>query len=100
MATVGDRIREVREQLNMTQDALAAGAGLSKGFISEVENSKRNISAQNLLRVANVLSASVEYLLQGGEQKRREQGPVVIPPELSNAAEQLGLTYAQTLSLL
>jgi transcriptional regulator with XRE-family HTH domain len=100
MQTVGDRIRQVREQLGMTQDAVAGSAGLSKGFISEVENNKRNISAQNLLKVANALSASVQYLLEGGEYQRRENRPVVIPSELSKAAEQLGLTYAQTLSLL
>jgi transcriptional regulator with XRE-family HTH domain len=100
METVGDRVRRVREQLGMTQDALAVAAGLSKGFISEVENNKRNISAQNLLKVANALSASVQYLLEGGEYHRHERHSVVIPPELSRAAEQLGLTYAQTLSLL
>ena len=100
MQTVGDRIRKVREQMAMTQDALAASAGLSKGFISEVENNKRNISAQNLLKVANSLSASVQYLLEGGEHRKHESRPVVIPPELSKAAEQLGLTYAQTLALL
>jgi transcriptional regulator with XRE-family HTH domain len=100
MQTVGDRIRQVREQVGMTQDAVAGSAGLSKGFISEVENNKRNISAQNLLKVANALSASVQYLLEGGEYQRRENRPVVIPAELSKAAEQLGLTYAQTLSLL
>ena len=100
MDTVGNRIRHVREKLGMTQDALATAAGLSKGFISEVENSKRNISAQNLLKVANALSASIQYLLEGGEYQSREHRSIVIPPELSKAAEQLALTYAQTLSLL
>jgi transcriptional regulator with XRE-family HTH domain len=79
---------------------LAADAGLSKGFLSEVENDKRNLSAQNLLKIANALGASVEYLLRGVEQLRQDQEPVVIPPELSQAAEQLALTYVQTLALL
>ena len=100
MSTVGNRIRQVREQLGKTQDALAVESGLSKGFLSEVENDKRNLSAQNLLKIANALGASVEYLLRGMEQQRQDQEPVVIPSELSQAAEQLGLTYIQTLSLL
>jgi transcriptional regulator with XRE-family HTH domain len=100
MATVGSRIRQVREQLGRTQDALAAATGLSKGFISEVENDKRNLSAQNLLKIANALGASVEYLLLGLEPARQDKEPVVIPPELSQAAEQLGLTYVQTLAVL
>ena len=65
MATPGDRIREIREGQRMTQDKLASLAGLSKGFLSDVENNKRNISSQNLLKIANVLGASVDYLLRG-----------------------------------
>ena len=65
MATVGDRIREVRDEMRMTQDRLAELSGLSKGFLSDVENNKRNIGAQNLLKIANVLGASVDYLLRG-----------------------------------
>lgn len=100
MATVGDRIREVREEMRMTQDRLAELAGLSKGFLSDVENNKRNISAQNLLKIANVLGASVDYLLRGEVANVPAVEPVVIPPELSQAAQELELSYAATVELL
>lgn len=48
----------------MNQDILAERAGLSKGFLSDVENNKRNVGSQNLLKIANVLGASVDYLLR------------------------------------
>jgi transcriptional regulator with XRE-family HTH domain len=100
MATPGERIRYIREKKKMTQDRLADAAGISKGFLSDVENSKRNISAQNLLQIANALGASVDYLLQGEAKAPIERSPVVIPPELSRAAEELDLSYAETLELL
>ncbi len=100
MATIGDRIREIREKRKMTQDQLAEAAKISKGFLSDVENNKRNISSQGLLRVANSLGASVEYLLRGEIKESKVQEPVVIPPELSRAAEELRLSYADTLELL
>ena len=100
MATVGNRIREVREDLQITQDQLAQRAGISKGFLSDVENNKRNISSENLLRIANVLGASVDYLLRGDILEAANVEPVVIPPELSQAAEELDLSYAATVELL
>jgi transcriptional regulator with XRE-family HTH domain len=84
----------------MNQDRLAESAGLSKGFLSDVENNKRNISSENLLKIANVLGASVDYLLRGEMAELTSTEPVVIPPELSQAAEELELSYAATVELL
>jgi transcriptional regulator with XRE-family HTH domain len=101
MATTGDRIRYIREKKKMTQDQLTEAAGISKGFLSDVENNKRDIGSQSLLRIANALGASVDYLLQGeAKEVVAERAPVVIPPALSQAAEELNLSYAQTLELL
>lgn len=101
MSTVGDRIREFREDLGWTLDKLAQHTKLSKGFLSDVENNRRNASAENVLKIANVLGASLDYLLRG-EQARPEQRrePIQIPSSLSMAAEQLGLSYSETLTLL
>jgi transcriptional regulator with XRE-family HTH domain len=100
MADVGSRIREIREKRGMTQDQLADAISISKGFLSEVENNKRNVSSQILLRIAKALGASVDFLLQGKSRKANEGIPVVIPPELSKAAEDLNLSFSQTLELL
>jgi transcriptional regulator with XRE-family HTH domain len=100
MPTVGERIREIREELQMNQEQLAERASLSKGFLSDVENNKRNIGSGNLLKIANVLGASVDYLLRGEISESAGTEPVVIPPELSQAAEELELSYAATMELL
>jgi transcriptional regulator with XRE-family HTH domain len=100
MPTVGDRIREIREEMQMNQDQLAERASLSKGFLSDIENNKRNIGSENLLKIANVLGASVDYLLRGEIAESGSTEPVVIPPELSQAAEELELSYAATVELL
>jgi transcriptional regulator with XRE-family HTH domain len=101
MPTTGDRIREIREERKLTQDQLAEETGISKGFLSEVENNKRNVSSDYLLRIANALGASVDYILRGEQTNvLRNKTPIVIPPELSEAAEQLKLSYADALELL
>jgi len=100
MPTVGERIREIREKRGMTQDKLAEAAGLSKSFLSEVENDKSNISSRILLRIANELGASMDYLLDGTVKEALEREPVVIPSALSKYAEKVNLTYAETRELL
>jgi transcriptional regulator with XRE-family HTH domain len=100
MPTVGERIREIREKRGMTQDKLAEAAELSKSFLSEVENDKSNISSRILLRIANELGASMDYLLDGTVKEALEREPVVIPSSLSTYAEKVNLTYAETRELL
>lgn len=102
MASVGDRIREIREELGLTLDKLADKTSISKGFLSDVETGKRDISSEYLLKIADAMGASLDYLLRGvnSTSSTTRQKPVEIPSELSEAAQQLKLSYAQTLELL
>ncbi|MEW6664184.1 MAG: helix-turn-helix domain-containing protein [Thermodesulfobacteriota bacterium] len=99
--SLGERIREIRQSLGWTQDRLAGEAGISKSFLSEVENDKASVSGENLLKIANALNASLDYLMKGsspGDDARPR--PIEIPPELSDVSEELGLSYKATLALL
>ena len=96
----GDRIRELREQQGLTLDQLASRVGTTKGFLSDVENGKRGVSNENLLRLAQALGASVDYLLTGNQAQSAITPAVVIPRELSTFAEESGLTHSQTVELL
>lgn len=100
MPDTGDRIREIREAKGLTQDQLSKLAGISKSFLSDVENNNKNLSSQGLLRIAEALGASVDYLLRGETKEFVDNKPILIPPALSEAAEDVGLTYSQTLELL
>lgn len=101
MPTVGDRVKEIREAKKWTQDQLATRSGVSKGFLSDIENNKRNPSAEYVLKIANALGASIDYLLRGDEPPSSvPKEPILIPQALASAAEQLNLSYAETVELL
>ena len=97
---LGERIKQRRTELGWTQDVLAQKAGLSKGFLSDVENSKRSISAENLLDVARVLGLSLDYLMTGEEEQESAQKIVEIPGHLAQFAAAEGLSFPKTLMLL
>jgi DNA-binding XRE family transcriptional regulator len=99
MATIGDRIKARRAELGMTQDAVAVKANISKGFLSDVENGRRNVGADTLLELANALGLSLDYLMTG-EVIESESKAVEIPSALAELASKEGLTFRQTRQLL
>ena len=64
METVGKRLQHVRNLRGLTLDQLAERAGISKSFLSEVEHDRSGITGEKLLRVANALGASLDFLLR------------------------------------
>lgn len=47
MKTFGQRIRFMREHWGWTQGDLCARTSLSKGFLSDIENDKRDVSGSS-----------------------------------------------------
>jgi len=58
----GRRIRQLREAKGWSQERLAAEAQLHATYISEVEHGKRNISIDNIARLAEALDVPIAAL--------------------------------------
>jgi len=99
VAGVGERIKKRRVELGWTQDQLCQKAGISKGFLSDLENDKRSVSADNLLEIARALSLSLDYLMTGTASEEQPT-EVAIPASLAKFAAEERLSLRQTLMLL
>ncbi len=99
MNSVGERIRQRRQELGWTQDKLAVEAKISNGFLSDLETGKRSVSAENLMEIAHALGVSLDYLMTGISTPSKS-ADVQIPASLSEFAKRAGLTFSQTLMLL
>ncbi len=99
MSSVGERIRSRRQKIGWTQEQLADKAGISKGFLSDLETGTRNVSAEYLLKIAQALTVTLDFLMKG-DPTRPKTGEIQIPARLSNLAKQEHLSFAQTLMLL
>lgn len=66
---IGSAIREIRQRRGITIAQICEGTGLSKGFMSQVENNKTSPSISTLEMIANFLNVPLPYLLL--EQKDR-----------------------------
>lgn len=68
--SLGDRIREIREDQGLKQSDLAGRVGTSQSTISQLEKGKQNPSYRTLQKIADALDVSVGYLL--GEEELEE----------------------------
>lgn len=98
-ATLGERLAECREARGLTQKQLSTLADLSVQFLSELENGKRAIGSDALLRLADALGASLDYLLKG-ESAVSARRALVLPSELAEAAEEQGWSVSDAADLL
>ena len=62
---LGENLRNYRKRLNFTQEKLAEKTDLSVVFISLVENGRRSISIDSMLRIAKALHVHLEDLVRG-----------------------------------
>ncbi|MEG0769904.1 MAG: helix-turn-helix domain-containing protein [Ruthenibacterium sp.] len=65
--TIGERIRDRRKQLKLTQTAVIKATSMSSGNLSELENNKYNPSLQTLVLLRSVLQCSLDWLVTGEE---------------------------------
>ena len=61
---LGQRIKERRLELKMTQAKLADKTGLDRTYISGLEGGRRNPALRNLNRLATALKISIDQLMK------------------------------------
>jgi len=62
---LGDRIRKLRDQRELTQGQLAQSSAVSQGYLSQLENGEvKNPSAAVLLRVAQAMNVDPDDLFE------------------------------------
>jgi transcriptional regulator with XRE-family HTH domain len=66
---VGRIVRQARKERRMTQQQVAARAGLSREFISEVERGRKSASVYTLMRLAWAMKVTSAELMARVERE-------------------------------
>jgi transcriptional regulator with XRE-family HTH domain len=81
---IGERIKNLRQMSNLTQEELAARANLTKGFISQVERDLTSISLDSLVQILEALDENISDFFRETSQEKmvyREKDRVPIEKE-------------------
>jgi len=74
---IGLRIRETREAQHYTRDALAEKVGISTKFLYEIESRNKGFSAETLIKIADALSVSCDFIMTGEEIPERSSKKII-----------------------
>lgn len=90
-AAIGERIRALRRVRHLTQAELARRIGIQTGPMNALEKGRHIPSGRVLFRLADVLDASVDFLLGLGERSGGGTEPAHVPLYVAEAADSYGV---------
>ena len=71
---LGKEIRRRRQQRGLSQEAFADQVGLHRTYIGSIERGERNVSLENLSRLAEALGIRVSTLRESAEGREVRDG--------------------------
>jgi XRE family aerobic/anaerobic benzoate catabolism transcriptional regulator len=98
LATVGARVRQLREVRGQTRRELAGASGLSERFLADLEAGQGNISLQRLEQLGRALGTSSAALLAHAQEVQQLRRDLRNDPGLAErmgVAERVGAGPAQ-----
>jgi len=65
LRSFGARVRALRHERGLSQEALAHECGLDRTYVGGIERGERNPSLQNIAKIAAVLRVTLSKLMKG-----------------------------------
>ena len=62
---LGERIKELRKERNLSQEKFALSIDMDRTYYSSVETGNRNVSIENIKKIADGFHISLEELFKG-----------------------------------
>lgn len=60
----GEKVKEERLKLGLSQEALAEKAGVHRTYIGMIERAEKNITLENIEKIAKALGMKIEELFK------------------------------------
>ena len=81
---IGQRIKEIRIKIGLQQAEVAYRAGLTTSHMSHIETGQTKLALPTLIKIANVLSVSVDELLYDNLEQAKHVYDKKIAAELAD----------------
>ncbi len=70
--SIGNRIRQGREAMELTRDQLAELLGISSYYLGQLERGERQMSLPVLVKISEKLHVSLDYLVLGKDSYEQQ----------------------------
>ena len=102
---IGARIRRRREVLGCTREQIAERANISVQFLFDIERGKKSMTALTIVKLAEALSVSIDFMLLGTRRKEERPGAPLeqifslLVPEQRQLAEEILRLFVRGVSM-
>lgn len=96
---LGNRIRNARKKVNLTQAELGEACSLSTSYIGHIERGSRTLSVDTLFRIVKVLNVSMDYLTSDSVENDKSLF-INIESSLKNKDKKKVASYMKTIKIL
>lgn len=97
MVELGQKLRELRQELGMTQLQVANRIGVTSSIVSAYENDVRQPSYTALIKLATLFHVSTDYLLGVTETRENQSKNVISLDGLTPTKRSLVIQLINTL---
>ena len=85
---LGEKIKKERMRKRLTQEMLAEMADITSSYVGQIERGERKVTLSKLVRIANVLNVSVDYLLSDNKELIDDNLQIEIKNAMNNMKEK------------
>jgi len=86
---LGDRLRDARNYLGLTQEEVAAALSIPRTALTDIEGGRRRVEALELARLAKLYRQPLSYFTGGDESA------AALPPDVAYLARQAASLSSQ-----
>ncbi len=74
---VGERIRNIREEMQLTQNKFSEMIDISEVFLGQIERGERSLSLKTLKKIIACTGSSADYILYGKLENNDEISKII-----------------------
>lgn len=97
-AKIGERIKNIRENMNMTKESFAKQLGISGQYLGMVERGKSYLSIEKLKILCDITNLSADYILFGKDNNIKNDTKEILS-EFSDDQLEIGCDMLKKLAL-
>lgn len=86
---IGNRIRSIRENMNLSRNSFSEKINISEIFLSQIERGEKSLSLNTLISICSNTGCSADYILFGKLEENVTPKKTIrllnqLPPEVNN----------------
>lgn len=95
---IGKRIKEIRENMNLTKESFAKLLGISGQYLGIVERGKSYLSIEKLKKLCDLTGLSADYILFGKDSSKENTTKEILS-EFTDEQLEIGCDTLKKLAL-